>query len=336
MGCELNNDYGFFQMKAYCREKYWLAFVCAVLFLAAGCANPVKNKASAAPASPAAETSNEANQANDLHQPDNSPKSAGGGIANLPNKIIKNSKEGLADVSETSGYVLEAAIGDVNNWPQRIIQDSKESFLRADNLSILLLAGGASVALHSSGADEKVAENFDDNHIFHGFTDESLNIVGHPWTQFGASVLWYAVSRKNHDDFNKERAEAMVAALSVTNVMTFSLKAIRHNDSPNGKDWAWPSGHIASSFTVASMLDEFYGPEVGVPAYAFASLIAYRMMDSGDHWASDVVFGAALGWVVGHTFGAKQRQLEIAGFKVLPCTASNSGSVIGVNLVKRF
>jgi membrane-associated phospholipid phosphatase len=60
------------------------------------------------------------------------------------------------------------------------------------------------------------------------------------------------------------------------------------------------------------------------------------MMDSGDHWTSDVVFGAALGWVVGHTFGAKQRQLEIAGFKVLPYTASNSGSVIGVNLVKRF
>jgi hypothetical protein len=336
MGCELNNDYGSLAARAYCRGKYWLAFVCAVLFLAAGCANPVKNKAPAAPASPAAETSNEANQANDLHQPDNSPKSAGGGIANLPNKIIKNSKEGLADVSETSGYVLEAAIGDVNNWPKRIIQDSKESFLRADNLSILLLAGGASVALHSSGADEKVADNFEDHHSFHGFADEGLNVVGHPWTQFGASVLWYAVSRKNQDDFNTERAKAMVAALSVTGVATFGLKAIRHNDSPNGKDWAWPSGHVASSFTVASMLDEFYGPKVGVPAYAFASLIAYRMMDSGDHWASDVVFGAAIGWVVGHTFGAKQRQLEIAGFKVLPYTASNSGSVIGVNLVKRF
>jgi hypothetical protein len=339
MGCELNNDYGSLAARAYCREKYWLAFVCAVLFLAAGCANPVKNKAPAAPTSPAAETSNEANQANDSNQPDNSPESAGGGIANLPNKIIKNSKEGLADVSETSGYVLELAKSSTANWPQRIIQDSKESFLRADNLSILLLAGGASVALHSSGADEKVADNFEDHHIFHGFTDESLNIVGHPWTQLGASALWYAVSRKNQDDFNKERAEAMVAALSVTNVMTFSLKAIRHNDTPNGKDWAWPSGHAASSFTVASMLDEFYGPKVGLPAYALASLIAYRMLDTGDHWTSDVVFGAAIGWVVGHTFGAKQRQLEIAGFKAMPYTAyapGNNGTVVGVNLVKRF
>jgi hypothetical protein len=326
-------------MKAYCRGKYWPVFVCAVLFLAAACANPVENKSPAAPTSPAAETSNKANQASDSNQLDNSPKSAGAGIVNLPNKIVKNSKEGLDNASETSGYVLELAKSSTVNWPQRIVRDTKESFLRPDNLSILLLAGGASVALHSSGADEKVADNYEDHHIFHGFTDESLNIVGHPWTHLGASALWYAVSRKNKDDLNTERAKAMVAALSVTNVMTFSLKAIRHNDSPNGKDWAWPSGHTASSFTVASMLDEFYGPKVGLPAYALASLIAYRMVDTGDHWTSDVVFGAAIGWVVGHTFGAKQRQLEVAGFKMLPytaCAPGNNGTVVGVNLVKRF
>ncbi|MCJ7778515.1 MAG: phosphatase PAP2 family protein, partial [Sedimentisphaerales bacterium] len=247
----------------------------------------------------------------------------------------------VKDLSETSGYVLELAREDVNdwrNWPKRIIKDSKESFLRTDNLCILLLAGGASVVLHTSDADKKVAENFDDNHIFHGFTDESLNVIGHPWTQFGASVLWYAVSRKNQDDFNKERAKAMVAALSVTGVATFSLKAIRNNESPNGKDWAWPSGHTASSFTIASMLDEYYGPKIGIPAYALASLVAYRMLDTGDHWTSDVVFGAAIGWVVGHTFGDRQTQLEIAGFDVLPYTVptENGNTAMGIGLVKQF
>lgn len=332
MKYELNNYYGVLAAKVYCRA----AFVCVVMLSAAVYAKSAEDKSSAVPASPVAETSNKVNQTSDSNQPGNSPKSAGTGVAGLPNKIIKGSKDSLGNAAETSGYVLELAKSRTTNWPQRIIQDSKESFLRPDNLSILLLAGGASVALHGSGADEKVADNFEDNHIFHGFADESLNIAGHPWTHFGASALWYAVSRKNHDDFNMERAEAMVSALAVTNVMTFSLKAIRNNDSPNGKDWAWPSGHTASSFTVASMLDEFYGPKVGLPAYAFASLIAYRMLDTGDHWTSDVVFGAAIGWVVGHTFGAKQKQLEIAGFKMLPYTVSNSGPVMGVNLVKRF
>ncbi len=317
MGCELNQSYVSPATGIHCREKYWLALVCAVLFLAAGCTN----------------------QAKDPPRPDSSPKSTGGGIVNLPHEIIKNSKNGLDDVSETSGYMLEAAIGDVNNWPKRIIEDSKESFLRPDNLSIMLLAGGASVALHSGGIDKKVADNFEDHHSFHGFADESLNIAGHPWTQLGLAALWYANSRKNQDNFNMERAKAMIAALSVTGVATMGFKAIRNNDSPNGKDWAWPSGHAASSFTAASMLDEFYGPNVGIPAYALASLISYRMVDSRDHWTSDVVFGAAIGWVVGHTFADRHKQLEIAGFKVMPytaCTPVNNATVVGVNLVKRF
>ena len=301
-------------MRAYYCDKSWLGFICAGLIIAAGCAT----------------------QANNPSRKNPFPELTRIDLLNLPAGVVEDSKNGLEELAETSGYVLEAAMANTADWSKRIIQDSKESFLRADNLSILLLAGGASVAMHSTGADKKLAENFDDHHVFQDFTDESLNVIGHPWTQFGASALWYAISRKNQDDFNKKRAEAMIAALSVTGVATMSLKAIRDNETPNGKDWAWPSGHTASSFTVASMLDEFYGPKVGVPAYAFASLIAYRMLDSGDHWASDVVFGAALGWVVGHTIADKHKKLEIAGFEVLPYTVSNAGPVIGVNLMKRF
>ena len=301
-------------MRAYRWNRYRVGAVCIGLIIAAGCAN----------------------QANNLSEAGNFLESAGANIVNLPEKIIEDSKEGLGELSETSKYVLESARANAANWPKRIIEDSKETFLRADNLSALLLAGGASVVMHSSGADKKLAESFDDHHVFHDFTDESLNVIGHPWTQLGASVLWYAISRKNQDEFNKKRAEAMIAALSVTGAVTMSLKAIRHNEAPNGKNWAWPSGHTSSSFTIASVLDEFYGPRVGIPAYALASLVAYRMMDAGDHWASDVVFGATLGWVVGHTVAGRHKKLEIAGFEVLPYTVSRSGPVMGVNLVKRF
>ena len=288
--------------------------VCVCLILAAGCAS----------------------QAEQLSKTGKFLGSAGAEVASLPGKVIEGSKEGLEELSETSGYVLESATANVNDWPGRIIKDTKECFLRPDNLTALLLAGGASVAMHSSGADKKLNENFDDHHVFRGFRDESLNIIGSPWTHLVASSLWYATSSKNQDEFSKQRAGAMLRALGVTNVITMGLKAIRDNDSPNGKNWAWPSGHTASSFTVASVLDEFYGPRVGVPAYIAASLVSYRMIDSGDHWGSDVVFGATLGWVVGHTFAGKHKQLEIAGFKVLPYTANNNGSVIGVTLVKRF
>ena len=93
---------------------------------------------------------------------------------------------------------------------------------------------------------------------------------------------------------------------------------------------------ITTKAEITQAIDEFYGPRVGIPAYALASLVAYRMMDTGDHWGSDVVFGATLGWVVGHTIASKHKQLELAGFKVLPYTAGANGIATGVSLIRQF
>ena len=234
------------------------------------------------------------------------------------------------------GNFLKSARVDFANWPNRIIEDSKETFLRADNLTVLLLAGGASIAMHNSDADDNIAGNFERHQTFNGFAGESLNVIGCPGTHFAATGLWYAISANNQDEFNKERAWTMMTALSITGLVTVGLKGVRHNVTPNGKSWAWPSGHTSSSFAAASVLDEFYGPRVGIPAYALAALVGYRMMDESDHWASDVVFGAALGWVVGHSVAGKHKKLEVAGFEVLPFTASSDGPVMGVSLVKQF
>jgi len=238
-------------------------------------------------------------------------------------------------LSETNCF-LESLKADFINWPDRIIEDSKDIFLRTDNITALLLAGGASIAMHESDADDNLAENFARHRVFHGFTDGSLNVIGCPGTHFAVTGLWYALSAENQNEFGKERAWTMMTALSVTGLVTVSLKAIRDNETPNGKNWAWPSGHTSSSFTVASVLDEFYGPKVGIPAYALAGLVAYRMMDTGDHWGSDVVFGATLGWVVGHTIAGKHKELEVAGFKVLPYAGGANDPAVGVILVKQF
>ena len=301
-------------MRAYRLKERWLWIVCAGLVLAGGCATQTDNPSSK----------------------NLSIESAMVNLLNLPAGVIEESKNSLEDLSETSGYVFESATANATNWPDRIVKDTKACFLGPGNLTALLLAGGASVVMHNSGADKKLNENFDDEHVFRGFGDEGLNVIGHPWTQFGMATLWYAVSAKNQDELNKARAQTMIEALSVTGVVTMGLKAIRNNDSPNGKNWAWPSGHVASSFTVASVLDEFYGPKVGIPAYALASLISYRMLDTGDHWSSDIVFGATLGWVVGHTIAGKHKQLEIAGFTVLPYIYGGRNSAVGVNLVRQF
>jgi membrane-associated phospholipid phosphatase len=231
---------------------------------------------------------------------------------------------------------LESAQQDLANRPAKLLKDSEYTFLNTHNIAALLLAGHASVIMHNTDADDNIADHFRRHPTLHGFEDESLNVIGSPFTHLAASGIWYILSAENQDDFNKERAWTMMTALSISSMATFGLKAIRQNDTPNGQEWAWPSAHTSSSFTAASVLHEFYGPKVGIPAYIVASLVAYRMMDTGDHWASDIVFGATLGWVVGHTIAAKHKSLEVAGFNIMPFTTVRGEQAMGLSLVKQF
>ena len=233
---------------------------------------------------------------------------------------------------------LDFARKDVGNWPDRIISDTKSSFFDNNNLITLLLAGGGSIALHSTDADKNIAGNMERHRAFRSKdVDKFVDLAGNPGMHFAATGIWYVISDHKGDQLNKDRAWTMMTALSVTGLTTLALKGIVHNQTPNGKNFAWPSGHTSSSFTVAAVLHEFYGPEIGIPAYCGASVVAWRMMDSGDHWASDVLFGAVLGWVVGHTVAGKQKKLEVAGFKIEPYfggIGENGGS--GICLTKRF
>ena len=233
---------------------------------------------------------------------------------------------------------LDFARDDLGNWPDRIISDTKSSFFDNNNLLLLLMAGGGSIALHSTDADKNIAKNMDRHRAFRSKSlDKFVDIAGNPGIHFAATGIWYVISDRKGDQLNKDRAWTMMTALSITGLTTMALKGIVHNDTPNGKNFAWPSGHTSSSFTVAAVLNEFYGPEIGIPAYCGASVVAWRMMDSGDHWASDVLFGAILGIVVGHTVASKHKKFEVAGFKVEPYfggLGENGGS--GICLTKRF
>jgi len=235
------------------------------------------------------------------------------------------------------GDVLGSLWSDICTLPDTIVEESREIVSADNNLMYLLLAGGASITMHNTNVDREIADNFDLNRALGKEVDEIVSNLGGPGVHFAATGLWYAISVDKGDELNKQRSWTMMKALSVTGATTMALKLIVNNHTPNDKWLAWPSGHTASSFTVASVLDELYGPEVGFPAYLAAGFVGYRMMDSGDHWASDVVFGAVLGWIVGHHIGAEQKALELAGFEVNPYTTfTPTGPAMGLSLVKRF
>lgn len=231
---------------------------------------------------------------------------------------------------------LDALKTDAPPFPCRLGEDAKATFWNTPNLIALAGAGAASAVLHTTRADDDIADYFADHKTFDTFSQQSLYIIGSPYTQFGATALWYVLEAEYGSDPGRRRAVTMFSALTINAGVTGALKLAAHNHSPNGKDWAWPSGHTSSSVTVASVLHEFYGWKVGLPAYAVSGVVAWRMMAEGDHWASDVVFGAVLGWVVGHTVAGRDGPAAIAGWELVPYYGNYQCPAAGLSLAKRF
>jgi len=95
------------------------------------------------------------------------------------------------------------------------------------------------------------------------------------------------------------------------------LKVAANTESPNGENLAWPSGHVSSTMAMATVLNHAYGPLVGIPMFGLTGLVGLERLDSGEHHFSDLVFGAALGWVVAETV-MKEHPPELLSGQLVP------------------
>jgi membrane-associated phospholipid phosphatase len=124
----------------------------------------------------------------------------------------------------------------------------------------------------------------------------------------------------------------LFSALIITDLTTMIGKVATWDDSPNGEWGSFPSGHTASTFALASVMHEEYGWLAGLPLYGLGTLVGIHRLDDDEHYLSDVVFGAVLGVVVGHSV-ARDEPLELFGGMVLPYADPYNGGA-GVAWVK--
>jgi hypothetical protein len=87
------------------------------------------------------------------------------------------------------------------------------------------------------------------------------------------------------------QAEAYAASLATTTLLKVAVGRRR----PDGGGNSFPSGHSTAAFTAATLLWRNSGPWVGVPACAVAAATAFSRVESGRHYPSDVLAGAAIG-----------------------------------------
>ncbi len=221
---------------------------------------------------------------------------------------------------------------DLQELPSTLWDDTKATFTDPVAITGLLAAGVAGIAINASDVDNTVKGRTAGNRQLSKSMDGIGGFFGSPAVHFPFAGAMYVTGLVGGNEKTYETSKSLMNALVINGITTMALKVATRTESPNGDEFGWPSGHTSSSFCLATVMHEAYGPWVGVPLFAFATFVGYERIDARNHDFSDVVSGAVIGFVIGHVV-ANNHDAKIFGLDVLPYADPNSGAV-GVALGK--
>jgi membrane-associated phospholipid phosphatase len=157
---------------------------------------------------------------------------------------------------------------------------------------------GSAAALAIAPADQEISRSMC-NHA-HEFGNTG-GIVG-PIVTGSITGGAFLASRLTKNEHFRVFGYTLAQAYLANVILTQGIKYTTHRMRPDGSaSNSFPSGHTSSSFAVATVVTNYYGKNWGIPLYAFAGLVGVSRIEKGQHWPSDVLAGAALGYISGRS-----------------------------------
>jgi len=169
-----------------------------------------------------------------------------------------------------------------------------------------VLVGGAAYSI-ATIPEQRIQAHFAPGDVW-GRWSTPGEYIGHPFVLGGISATMFAFSRKSEDRRFRSLSYALVQGMFMSAAIVEPTKlAVRRWRPDNNNRASFPSGHSTESFMFATVFAEHYGWKVAVPAYAIASYVAMTRLEERKHHITDVVAGAAIGYLVGHTLSRRMR-----------------------------
>lgn len=191
--------------------------------------------------------------------------------------------------------------------PFRVVAQDFKNFFSADTAQVLSMMAVASIA--GTPWDNEAVEESDEilSESFFG----AGQVTGSFAFQVGMGALTYGVGKAAGSAKAADVGLDLVRAQIVSQVIVQALKYTVQRERPDGSDnHSFPSGHSASAFAMATVLQRHFGWKAGVPGYGFGVYIALSRMSEDKHHLSDVIMGAGFGLAAGRTV-----TLDLAGQK---------------------
>jgi PAP2 superfamily protein len=145
-------------------------------------------------------------------------------------------------------------------------------------------------------------------------------IIGAAWVQTGVSVGLYVVGRyvlphtEGEGKTNKvsHLGYDLLRAQILSQALVQGIKITARRDRPTGECCSFPSGHAATAFAVASVLERHLGYRAAWPTLAAAAYVGASRLHDNRHFLSDVVFGSAIGMATGWTIVGRHGRSDYA------------------------
>jgi len=172
------------------------------------------------------------------------------------------------------------------------------------------------IILGVGGGLALVAHPFDDDVNARLASSSSADKFWKPGHIIGGPVMYavpvalyiggrYIVPHATNDDQTNKWSHLgldLIRAEILTEAIVEGLKVSVQRTRPDGSNnLSFPSGHAASTFALASVLERHLGYRFAWPTVAIATYVATSRLHDNVHFLSDVVFGAAVGTAAGWT-----------------------------------
>jgi membrane-associated phospholipid phosphatase len=139
----------------------------------------------------------------------------------------------------------------------------------------------------------------------------------------GAGGGLYVWGKLSHDDHQRETGilagEAAINSFAVDTAFKYAFGRERPNQGQGlGKFFehgvSFPSDHSAVAWSIASVIaHEYPGPLTQVAVYGLATAVSASRVLGKQHFPSDVVVGAAIGWLIGRQIYRSHHDPELGG-----------------------
>jgi membrane-associated phospholipid phosphatase len=183
----------------------------------------------------------------------------------------------------------------------RIFADTITDFRRLPSLdSTVILGMGGVTAMVGHPSDLRISNSLSASASMKGFFSAGDTVGGAP-TQLAGAFATYSIGRMTGNARVAVIGADLVRAQFVSQAMTQAIKFSVGRTRPDGTSLSFPSGHSASAFATAAVLQRHLGWKAGIPAYGLAAYVAASRIQVQRHYLSDVAFGAAIGLIAGRT-----------------------------------